>query len=448
MKNKKILLIILLIGLVLNIFPQQKFRRALLLSRSVGNHIWDHQGATTSVPEEIISYNTANYYNGADAVSMEKIYPYPTIGNEWNDWHIVFDNGAIDSYLDDQNYDILILKTCYFSSDIYGGWGNPADTTENLTRRTVSLYKWAWRSILTKMAAHPEKFFVIWTNPPRLKSKTTSQQATLSNAFCTWAKDTLAAGLDVTYGAFPSNVYVFDYFHLVDSSYYLPVALADGGPDEDHPNATCSELVAPIFVKEVFDAAIFYESIIPVELTLFSASINSNIIELKWQTASELNNFGFEIQRSSENSQWQKVGFVHGNGTSSILNNYSFSDQIKYVQGRYYYRLKQIDHDGTYEFSNIVEVDFNVPLKTELEQNYPNPFNPSTEINFTLAKSGVVYLKIYNSLGSEVSSLVDGFMNSGVHSVRFNAKGFASGIYYYRIVADKYTSTRKMLLIR
>ncbi len=218
---------------------------------------------------------------------------------------------------------------------------------------------------------------------------------------------------------------------------------------DNHPNVTGANVVAQPFVWETFNAAIAYEEgSVPVELTSFSASINLNSVELKWQTASELNNLGFEIQRSSENSQWERIGFVEGNGTSTIVNNYSFSDPIKNVNGKYYYRLKQIDNDGKYEFSDVIEVDFGIPLKSELYQNYPNPFNPSTEINYVLKESGQIKIKVFNSLGSEIATLVDGFVNSGKHSINFNAKDFPSGIYFYRITANNFKSTRKMLLIK
>ena len=263
MKNKIFLIVIIFIGLVVNIFPQQTFRRAILLSRSVGNHIWLHAGATTSVPEEVTSYNTAHGYTGTDVVSMEKVYPYPVVGNEWYQWHTAFNNGAVDTYINDPDYDIIIIKTCFYTSDMYGGAGSPADTSTIHMDRSVYGYKWHWRSMLHIMETHPEKFFVMWTNAPNVEAETSPEQAAYSNWFCTWAKDTLAAGLDATYGAFPSNVYIFDYFHkLVNENYYERPEYADGLNDA-HPNAAASDLIAPQFVQEIFDAAINYETIFP-----------------------------------------------------------------------------------------------------------------------------------------------------------------------------------------
>ena len=162
---------------------------------------------------------------------------------------------------------------------------------------------------------------------------------------------------------FPENVYIFDYFHyLADNEYYLKDEYKSGyqgGVQDDHQNATACDDIAPIFVQEVFDAAIAYE---------------------------------------------QTIIRIEG------------------------------DLDPIHTYS--------------LEQNYPNPFNPITEIKYTLAKSENITLKVYNSLGSEVATLVNGFMNIGTHSVKFNAKGLTSGIYFYKIKSDNFTSTRKMLLIK
>jgi len=160
-----------------------------------------------------------------------------------------------------------------------------------------------------------------------------------------------------------------------------------------------------------------------------------------------LNNDRFEIQRKTDKSEFITIGFVKGQGTSTQKNDYSFIDKNT-MSGKYLYRLKQIDFNGNYEYSQELEVDFNAIITYTLEQNYPNPFNPSTEINFTLANSGNVTLKVYNNLGSVVATLVDGFIGSGKHSVKFNAKDLTSGVYFYRIETDNFTSTRKMLLIK
>jgi hypothetical protein len=158
---------------------------------------------------------------------------------------------------------------------------------------------------------------------------------------------------------------------------------------------------------------------------------------------------GFDVERrtTKSNSGWQKLGFINGKGTTTEKTSYSFVDKNP-ADGKSYYRLKQIDFDGSYKIYNSVEVEFGAVKEYSLSQNYPNPFNPSTDIIYTLAKSGNITLKVYNILGSEVTTLVDGFMEAGKYSVKFNAKDFTSGVYFYTIKADNFTSTRKMILMK
>ena len=199
----------------------------------------------------------------------------------------------------------------------------------------------------------------------------------------------------------------------------------------------------------VDDIGIVVYGIIPVELTSFTAIAKDDNVLLNWITSTETNNMGFDIERRStkSNSGWQKLGFINGKGTTTEKSNYSFVDKNP-AEGKSYYRLRQIDFDGTSKIYNSVEVDFETVKEYSLSQNYPNPFNPSTEINYTLTKSGNVTLKVYNLLGSEIATLVNGFMEAGKHSVKFDANDITSGIYFYTIKADNFTSTRKMILMK
>ena len=186
---------------------------------------------------------------------------------------------------------------------------------------------------------------------------------------------------------------------------------------------------------------------VPVELASFNASVNENTVTLSWITATELNNSGFEVLCSSEPEIWEKIGFVQGNGTTTEINYYSFTDD-NLLEGNYAYRLKQVDLDGTYEYSNIVYVDIITPIEFELSQNYPNPFNPSTTIKFSIPEGSQISLKIYNSLGQEIETLINRFMEAGVHEINFNAVGLISGMYFYRLDAGEFTQVRKMTLIK
>jgi cytoskeletal protein CcmA (bactofilin family) len=193
-------------------------------------------------------------------------------------------------------------------------------------------------------------------------------------------------------------------------------------------------------------------SVLPVELSSFSAAAIGSNVKLSWNTATETNNYGFEIGRKVVSPQstvgnYEKIGFVNGNGNSNSPKDYSFED-TKVSTGKYSYRLKQIDNNGQFEYSKTIEVDFNAPNNFELSQNYPNPFNPSTTIHFNLPEASIVKLTIFNILGQEIRILVNEFKEAGVNTINFDASGLNSGIYIYKIEAGNFVQTRKMTLIK
>jgi len=186
---------------------------------------------------------------------------------------------------------------------------------------------------------------------------------------------------------------------------------------------------------------------LPVELTSFSASYISGIVMLKWATATETNNQGFEIQRKSD-GEFTTIGFVNGNGTTTQPQAYSFTDN-NVGNGVYSYRLKQMDFDGTFSYSNVIEVDVTTPLQFELSQNYPNPFNPTTMINYQIATPVSINLTVFNVLGEVVAVLINNqFTEAGQYSVRFDGSNLASGTYIYRLTAGDFVQTKKMLLTK
>lgn len=190
--------------------------------------------------------------------------------------------------------------------------------------------------------------------------------------------------------------------------------------------------------------------LVPVELTSFAATTVSRDVVLSWTTASETNNQGFEVERKSTQGEFEKIGFVAGSGTTTELQTYGYVD-AGLSSGTYSYRLKQIDFDGTFEYSNVVEIEVALPTEYSLEQNFPNPFNPTTTIQFSLAEASFVTLKIFNVLGEEVATLLNNEIAQGIHEVNFNASNFNSGIYFYQISAkgndgSNFTSVKKMIL--
>jgi len=241
-------------------FAQTLFRSGVFLTHSTGQNIWGPNGSPTSIPQEIQVYNTNHGYTGSQAVSMvRQSWPLNPWENEWERWHRIFDGedpaANITPIL--TNNKIVVVKSC-FPSSAMTGWGQPSDTL-NRTVKSVYNYKWHWRSIVSVMAQHPENFFAIWTNAPLNQANTNPNAAMLAKSFCTWAKDTLAQGLDPVMGAMPPNVYVFNYFaKLTDANGYQMSQYAVSNTDS-HPNAAATALVAPQFVSEIFGAAIAYE---------------------------------------------------------------------------------------------------------------------------------------------------------------------------------------------
>lgn len=193
---------------------------------------------------------------------------------------------------------------------------------------------------------------------------------------------------------------------------------------------------------------------LPVELTSFSALTKNKTVNLTWHTATEVNNYGFEIQKSNvktQNSnvetQWSKVGFVNGAGNSNAAKEYNFTDR-SVPTGKYLYRLKQLDNDGQYEYSKEIEVDLGMPTEFALEQNYPNPFNPSTSIQYSVVSSQNVVLKIFNVIGKEVAVLVNEKKEPGTYTVDFSAANLASGTYLYRLQTGEFVQTKKMVILK
>jgi len=190
-------------------------------------------------------------------------------------------------------------------------------------------------------------------------------------------------------------------------------------------------------------------NVVPVELSTFAARTDAKDgVMLEWATSSETNNYGFYIERSIDNENFKQIGFVMGSGNSSKEISYSYIDADAYEVGTYYYRLRQVDFDGKFEYSSIVSVNVKAPDKYTLLQAYPNPFNPVTNIEFNLKENGYVRLLVYNTLGQVVQTLIDDDLNAGKHKVTFNAKNLASGIYIYKLNVNGFTDTKKIVLVK
>ncbi len=218
---------------------------------------------------------------------------------------------------------------------------------------------------------------------------------------------------------------------------------------------------------------------VPVELASFTAEEYGGSVMLSWVTATETNNRGFEVERArhpeqttrhpelvsgSPGSPWQTIGFVQGNGTTTEPHSYSFTDDLSGMlsgsgnaqpgagptsgTGTYFYRLKQIDFDGGFQYSKTVAVSISSPAKYSLEQNYPNPFNPATKIKYSLPQTSRVQIKVFDVLGNEVAVLVNEEKPAGIYELSWNAASLPSGVYFYQIKAGSYAAAKKAILLK
>jgi len=212
-------------------------------------------------------------------------------------------------------------------------------------------------------------------------------------------------------------------------------------------------LAAATHGKGVYTAPV--TSPLPVELTSFSAILRDKEVLLNWSTATEVNNYGFDVERKNpplnpiRGGGFEKIGFVEGHGNSNSPKSYDFVDKTE-IYGMHYYRLKQIDNDGSFEYSDVVEV--NVPILQDyaiLEQNYPNPFNPETKIRFTVNDNTHVSLRIFDAVGGEIAEIFNDKVESGrIYVVNFSGLYLSSGVYFYSLISEKTRKTKKMLLIK
>ena len=212
---------------------------------------------------------------------------------------------------------------------------------------------------------------------------------------------------------------------------------------------------SPLAIKE--NGSLSVEGIIPVELAMFEANLNRGKVALNWTTLSESNNYGFQIERKNNiEQQWTNIGFVKGHGTTNTQHDYVFIDKSTEI-GTYTYRLKQIDYDGGFAYSHESTVEIDAPRHFTLAQNYPNPFNPTTTIDYELSSINgnnvKVELAIYNLLGKKIKTLVSENQSAGFYSVTWDGTdefgdNVTTGIYVYRLQANEYVATKRMVFLK
>jgi hypothetical protein len=256
----------------------------------------------------------------------------------------------------------------------------------------------------------------------------------------TWSQNERLSDYFNSHLGWPNQNKMGDYFDMVSDSNgaYLAWAATFNGEQD-------------VYYSYIIDTT----SNVPVELLSFSSSVAENVVTLYWLTATELNNRGFEIERSSDKTNlpdgkagWRTIGFREGKGTTSEPQQYSYSDKLSGIESsKLYYRLKQIDFNGSFEYSEIVEAEI-APSVFSLSQNYPNPFNPGTTISYQLPVNGFVTLKVYDVLGNEAATLINEEKQAGEYKIEFKAANLSSGVYFYQLQAGSFVLTKKMLLVK
>ena len=231
--------------------------------------------------------------------------------------------------------------------------------------------------------------------------------------------------------------------------------------DHLHPNNRGYAKMASLFYDTL---SVLLNNIIPAELENFSSLTDNDKVVLNWNTTFEMNNYGFEIERSEQNVGWESIGFVAGAGNSRKKISYSYVDDSLQSTGIYNYRLKVIELNGYYRYSSRTSATINVITATKnaanspkvfnLEQNFPNPFNPTTLIKYTLPEVSRVNIAVFNLLGQKVAALVNDVQNAGTYEKRWDAENLSSGTYFYILNAvsingqHEYNSSKKMILLK
>ncbi len=384
------------------------------------------------------------------------------------------------------------LSDIYFSKSIDGGtnWTTPVNITNDarpqnrifLTSNNFGKLYIASDDIIT--FNHDEIYLLssndsggTWTSPLNItnnsgNSNTPCLLALGDELYFTWSDDSHTAP------AYNNSDIFFKYSSNVGVTWQDSTNLSDNPESSSRPRI-CWGINGPLGAPYIDFSVVWYDystgdseilarrgihTFVPVELTSFSALVKKNNVHLKWTTATETNNKGFQVERKQvesikekvkSNAVWHAAGFVNGNGTSTEKNNYTFLDE-NLESGKYKYRLKQIDYDGSYEYSNEIEVEVNVVSEFALYQNYPNPFNPSTKIKYSIPSvethSGAsvqnILLKVYDILGNEIATLVNEEKPPGEYEIEFDGSKLSSGVYFYRINAGDFIKSRKMVLTK
>jgi hypothetical protein len=317
--------------------------------------------------------------------------------------------------------DVMFVR----STDGGISWSSPIRVNDDVS---TSAYQWFG----TMSVAPNGRIDVVWldtrNNPSNISALYYSSS---TDGGLTWSQNERLSDFFNSHVGWPQQNKMGDYFDMVSDSNGASLAWAATFNSE----------------QDVYYSYIT-TGIVPVELLSFSSSTKGNTVNLSWVTATELNNHGFEIERSSDKINWRTIGFKEGKGTTSEPQRYTYSDKLlDRVSSILYYRLKQTDFNGSFEYSDIIDVEI-APSVFSLSQNYPNPFNPSTQIKYSIPQLSKVVIKVFDILGNEVKTLINEEQPAGKYQVKFDALKLTSGVYFYKLQAGSFIETKKMILMK
>jgi len=429
---------------------------------TTGDNNYPHGEAST------IDDNIGKYYQqfigdysggfGSGATSNEF---FPSLGN--HDWNTTDAQPYIDYFTlpgsvfsntsgNERYYDFVFGNVHGFSID--GESHEPDGNTENSTQG-----QWLETQLLNCVANHLHWRIVYMHHPPYSTEYSGGGHGSNSELqwdYVTWGAHVVLAG----------HAHKYERLFIGGLTYFVnglggrnvrtsgtPIAGSefiygdDFGAQKVIVDGTTIKFEFHSISDGLVDSKTITDGALPVELVAFTGTYIDDYILLEWETATEVKNYGFDIERTKDNSDWLTIGFVEGHGNSNSPKDYSFNDD-KVTSGKYLYRLKQIDNNGTFEYSKIIEIDVDAPLEFELSQNYPNPFNPVTTINYQISELSYVTLKVYDALGTVVATLVNEEKSVGSYEVEFNAITLPSGIYFYKLQSGSFIETKKLVLMK
>jgi len=468
----KIISIILFFSL--NILPQPTIRFAVIGDfGDAGSHEEDVANLLDSWNVDFIITVGDNNYPDGEASTIDEnigqyyhqyIYPYvgsygegsdvnrffPSLGN--HDWHTNPPQPHYDYFElpnNERYYDFVWGNTHFFAID------SDSDEPDGVTANSVQ-GQWLQNALASSSA----EWQVVYFHHCPYSSSQHGSQEYMQWPFEEWGASVVLAGHDHVY----ERVIIDNFPYFVNGlggrskySFDTPIPGSEVRYNDDYgamlieANEDSINFKFIAVTEEVIDTYTLY-SIIPVELISFSGKAIGSNIHLNWITATELNNYGFTVEKRQTSDVkrdkiWDEIGFVPGYGTTTEKQVYSFIDESA-PSGKYQFRLKQIDYDGTFEYSNIVEVVVGIPSEFSVEQNYPNPFNPTTKINFVIPKSSFVNLKVYDVHGNKIATLISEQKTAGEYEIEFDGSELTSGVYFYQLKTGSYIETKKMVLLR